>query len=35
MPLSLRLALRLPIAKARESRDALTTRVSEPCPGNT
>ncbi|RZI91769.1 MAG: long-chain fatty acid--CoA ligase [Microbacterium sp.] len=28
MPLSLRLALRLPIAKARESRAALTTRVS-------
>jgi len=28
MPLSLRLALRLPVAKARESRDALTTRVS-------
>lgn len=28
MPLSLRLALRLPVAKARESRAALTTRVS-------
>ncbi len=28
MPFSLRFALRLPIAKARESRDALTTRTS-------
>jgi len=32
MPLSLRLALRLPIAKARESRGALTTRVSGAIP---
>ncbi len=32
MPLSLRLALRLPIAKARESRDALTTRTSGATP---
>ncbi|WP_425836199.1 long-chain-fatty-acid--CoA ligase [Microbacterium sp. PA5] len=32
MPLSLRLALRLPIAKARESRAALTTRVSGAIP---
>lgn len=28
MPFSLRVALRLPVAKARESRDALTTRTS-------
>ncbi|WP_051039464.1 long-chain-fatty-acid--CoA ligase [Microbacterium sp. B24] len=32
MPLSLRLALRLPLAKARQSRDALTTRVSHAVP---
>ncbi|MBN9176261.1 MAG: AMP-binding protein [Microbacterium sp.] len=32
MPLSLRLALHLPIAKARESRDALTTRTSGATP---
>ncbi|GAA4065599.1 long-chain-fatty-acid--CoA ligase [Microbacterium laevaniformans] len=32
MPLSLRLALRLPVAKARQSRDALTTRVSQAVP---
>jgi len=32
MPLSLRVALRLPVAKARESREALTTRVSGAVP---
>jgi long-chain acyl-CoA synthetase len=32
MPLRLRAALRLPVAKARESRDALTTRVSGALP---
>ena len=32
MPLSLRIALRLPIAKARESRDALTARVTGALP---
>lgn len=32
MPLSLRIALRLPVAKARESRDALTARVSGAVP---